>query len=121
MSMEDCFPHFDFDFNKIREYWKLTLGNYAAAKRYLQVVQKRLEYWTKEHGPWIDFDFAAKHLREDLHVSDTESHLVWLALQCRARLANEQRRKHPRSNGLGKTEEMGVGVRHSKDGQHDAI
>jgi hypothetical protein len=80
-SMEDCFPHYDFDFNKIREYWKLTLGNYAAAKKYLQVIQRRLEYWTKEQGPWIDFDFAAKHLVDDLHVFDAESRLMWLASQ----------------------------------------
>lgn len=121
MSGEDAYPHFNFNVQRIREHWRLKLGNYAAAKKYLRVVQGRLEYWMQENGPWIDFDFAVKHLKEDLHLSDAESHLTWLSLRRRVRLANEQRRQLLPSYQIGETEELGVAVRLSHDGQHDAI
>jgi hypothetical protein len=121
MSTEDCFPHFDFDFHKIHEYWKLNLANYTAARKYLRVVQRRLEYWIQERGPWIDFDFAAEHLKKDLHVSDAESQLMWVALQRRVRIANAQRRELLPSQPHAETEDIGMGVRLSRDGQHDAI
>jgi hypothetical protein len=120
MSNEDFFPHFDFDFRKIHDHWKVKLGNYAAGKKYLDVVQKRMEYWMQECGPWMDFDCAVTRLKQDLHLSDVESRLTWLALRRRASLANEQRRQ-PLSPRFGETQEIVVAVRRSVDGQHDAV
>ena len=90
MSNEDRYPHFDFNFQKIREHWKATLGNYQAASEYLHVVERRLRYWLQERGSWVEFDFAAKHLEEDLGLKDVESRLIWLALRHRVQLDNEQ-------------------------------
>ena len=120
MIKEDCYPHFDFNFQKIREHWKVKLGNYAAAKEYLDVVDKRLQYWLHECGSWIDFDFAVKHLKEDLNLCEVESRLAWMSLRHRLRLANEQRRRLAPARRRD-AEEINVEVKLSSDGKHDAI
>ena len=94
MGNDDRYPHFDFNFQKIHEYWKVTLGSHQAAQEYLRVVARRLEYWLQERGSWIDFEFAAKHLEEDLALKDVESQLTWLALRHRVQLANEQQARY---------------------------
>jgi len=93
MSNEDRFPHFDFNFRLIRMHWETTLGCYGAAAEYLQVLERRLQYWLQELGSWIDYEFAARHLEEDLGLTDVESRLTWLALTHRLRLAREQQRR----------------------------
>ena len=120
MIKEDCYPHFDFNFQKIRDHWKVKLGNYAAAKEYLDVVDKRLQYWLHECGSWIDFDFAVKHLKEDLNLCEVESRLAWMSLRHRLRLANEQRRRLAPARRRD-AEEINVEVKLSRDGKHDAI
>ena len=121
MIKEDCYPHFEFNFQKIRDHWKVKLGNYAAAKEYLDVVDKRLQYWLHECGSWIDFDFAVKHLKEDLNLCEVESRLAWMSLRHRLRLANEQRRRLSPARRRHVAEEINVEVKLSSDGKHDAI
>ena len=121
MGNEDSFPHFDFNFEKIREHWKVTLGNYSAAAKYLRVVSKRLEYWLLELGSRIDFDLAVKLLREDLNLREAESHLVWLALRHRVRLTNEQRCRLARAHRQRDDEEIRVDIPLSSDGIHDEV
>ena len=121
MSSDDVFPHFDFNFQRIREHWNVTLGNVAAARKYLRVVGRRLEYWLAELEPWVDFDFAVKHLSEDLGIEDAESRLVWLALKHRVRLANAQRRQFPAARHEGSDYDIHVEVPISSDGTHDKV
>lgn len=121
MSSDDVFPHYDFNFQRIRERWKGTLGNVAAAKKYLRVVSKRLEYWLAELGPWVEFDFAVKRLRENLDIEDGESCLVWLALRHRVRLANAQRRQFVAVRGGERDYDIHVDVPISSDGTHDKV
>ncbi len=121
MSNEDRYPHFDFNFQKIAEYWKVTLGNYEAARAYLDIVEKRLQYWLQERGSWIDYGFAAKHLEEDLDIRDVESRLTWLALKLRVKLANEQlERLAPQNRGSDK-DVLPIEVKLSADGRHDVV
>jgi hypothetical protein len=119
MSSDDVFPHFDFNLPRISEYWKGTLGNVAAAKMYLRVVGKRLEHWLAALGPWVDFDFAVKRLREDLGIEDAESRLVWLALKHRVQLANTQRRQF--ADVRHEDYDLHVDVPVSSDGTHDKV
>lgn len=121
MSSDDVFPHFDFNVQRISEYWKGTLGNVAAAKKYLRVVGKRLGYWLAELGPWVDFDFAVRHLTEDLDIEDAESRLVWLALRHRVRLANAQRRQVAATRNEEGDYDIHVEVPISSDGAHDKV
>ena len=121
MSSEDVYPHFDFNFQRIHEHWKCSLGNAAAATRYLRVVSKRLEYWLLEQGTWIDFEFALKHLKEDLDISDGESCLVWLALRRRVGLANTQRRQLPPGESRKDAGDLFTDVPFSSDGIHDKV
>ena len=118
MENGDLYPHFDFNSKKIREHWYQHLGNCAEAEEYLRVVERRLEYWLLDCGPWIDFDFAKKHLEADLSREDAESHLVWLALEHRVRIANEQRNP---SGSAPMPAETGISVPLSCDGVHDAV
>ena len=120
MSGGDCYPDFDFDFRKIREYWKGTLGNYEAVREYLRIVGKRLKYRLQELGSWIDFEVAAKHLQEDLHLRNAEAYLEWKALNHRVHLANVQRRQLSAVDRKG-GEEVRVEVKRSSDGKHDAV
>ena len=119
MSNDDVFPHYDFNLQRIREHWKGTLGNFAAAKKYLRVVSKRLEYWLADLGPWVEFDFAVKRLREDLCMDDAESQLVWFALRRRVRLANAQRRQVATAHR--EECDCDVHVPMSSDGTHDKV
>ena len=121
MSNEDCYPHFDFNFRKIREHWKVNLGNQAEAEEYLRVVEKRLKYWLQECGSWIDYDFAVKHLQKDLNFREVESRLTWMSLKHRLRLANEQRRRLSPAHRRRDAEEIKVDIKLSADGEHDAI
>lgn len=121
MIKEDCYPHFDFDFQKIREHWQLKLGNHAAAEEYLGVVEKRLLYWLQECGSWIDFDFAVEHLQKHLNLREVESQLTWMSLKHRLRLANEQRRRLSPAHRRRDEEEISVDIKPSADGKHDSI
>lgn len=121
LSSEDAYPDFDFNFQKIREYWTAKLGSFSGASRYLQVVNKRVEYWLQELGSWIDFDFAAKHLERDLGICDAESHLVWLALRRRVQLANEQRPRFASAHRPRDEEGLRVDIPLSSDGAHDRV
>jgi hypothetical protein len=121
MDDVDRYPHFNFDFQRIREYWTAKLASHTEAEEYLNVVQRRLEYWLAGCGSWIDFDFALRHLKEDLHVKDVESRLTWLALRRRARLGNEQRRRLSPGHRQREAEEVSVEVKVSEDGKHDAV
>ena len=121
MGSEDLYPHYDFNFPKIREHWKQKLGSSEEAEEYLRVVDKRLGYWLQECGTWIDFEFALKHVREDLDLRDAESHLTWLALRRRVRLANEQRKRLSPSHPRQDVAELGIPIKISQDGAHDAV
>lgn len=121
MNNNDLYPHFDFNFKKIRNHWKLEIGNYVEAVKYLRVVDKRLDYWLQECEPWIDFDFAMKRLEEDVNLRDAENHLTWLALRRRAKLANEQRKRRSHSVPMKEGSEMGILIKVSRDGTHDAV
>ena len=121
MSKEDCYPHFDFNFQNIREYWKVNLGNHVEAEEYLGVVEKRLQYWLQECGSWIDFDFAVEHLQKDLNLREVESRLTWMCLKHRVRLANEQRRRLSPVHRRRDAKEIKVDIKLSADGEHDAI
>jgi hypothetical protein len=121
MCNEDCYPHFNFNFQKIREYWKVNLGNHVEAEEYLGVVEKRLQYWLQECGSWIDFDFAVEHLQKHLNLREVESRLIWMSLRHRLRLANEQRRRLSPARRRSDEEEIRVDIKPSADGKHDAI
>ena len=121
MSSEDVYPHFDFNFQRIRGHWRDTLGNYSAAAKYLSVVSRRLEYWLRDLGSWIDFDFAVRHLNEDLNLCEAESHLVWLALRHRVRLTNQQRSRLAPADSRRDHAELPVDVPLSSDGIHDRV
>ena len=54
---------------------------------------RRLQCWLQEQGSWIDHEFAAGHLEEDLGLNEVESRLTWLAFTHRLRLAREQERR----------------------------
>ena len=121
MSSEDIYPHYGFNFQSIHEHWKSTLGNVEAATKYLRFVSKRLQYWLLELGKWIDFDLAMTHLKEDLHVSDAESRLVWLALRRRVTLANMQRRRLLPGERVKDGDHLHADVPLSSDGIHDKV
>jgi hypothetical protein len=121
MSNEDRFPHFDFKFRKIHEHWKTTLGCYRVAAEYLQVLERRLHYWLQEQGSWIDYEFAARHLEEDLGLTEVESRLTWLALTHRLRLAREQHRRLAPRNRHRDEDGIFVKVKLSSDGVHDTV
>ncbi len=121
MGSEDLYPHYDFNFPKIREHWKQKLGSGEEAEEYLRVVDKRLGYWLQECGTWIDFEFALKHVGEDMDLRDAESHLTWLALRRRVRLANEQRKRLSPSHPRQDVAELGIPIKISQDGSHDAV
>jgi hypothetical protein len=121
MNAEDRYPHFDFNFKLIRQYWTTELGNYMDAKRYLRIVGKRLGYWLQNLGSWIDFSFAIEHAREDLHLSDVESNLTWLALRRRVKWGNQQKSMLPLRERERETCGVGVKVQISEDGIHDAV
>ena len=121
MGNEDHYPHFDFNFQEIREYWKVTLGSHQAAQAYLRVVARRLGYWLQERGSWIDYEFAAKHLEEDLALKDVESQLTWLALRHRVQLANEQQASMALRHRGRDADGILIEVKRSSDGRHDAV
>lgn len=121
MIREEPFPVFDFDFQKIREHWKLELGDYEAAAEYLEGVERRLHSWLQGLGDWIDFDFAARHLREDLHLSQVESHLRWLVLKHRARLANEARKRLASADGWRESEQPHAQLEFSAHGKNGEV
>jgi hypothetical protein len=121
MGNEDHDPHFDFNFQKIREYWKVTLGSHQAAQEYLRIVARRLGYWLQERGSWIDFEFATKHLEEDLALKDIESQLTWLALRHRVQLANEQQASMALRHRGRDADGILIEVKRSSDGRHDAV
>ena len=112
--------HFDFDFREIRHYWLETLANHAAAVRYLDAVEARLQQWLKDLGPWIDFDFAVRRLQQDLDLQQVRSHLTWLAFRHRLRLASEEKKRLAR-DPRWHDEEIRVEVALSADGRHDAV
>jgi len=118
---EGSHPLFDFNFQKIREHWMQKLGNHAAAAEYLDVVDVRLQRWLEALGPWIDFDFAVKHLEEDLYLCQVESHLTWLAYRHRLRLANEEKKRLSRDHHWRSEGEKQIEVKASADGRHDAV
>jgi hypothetical protein len=121
MSNEDRYPHFDFNFRRIREHWTTTLGCYRAAAEYLRVVERRIRYWLQEQGSWIDYEFAARHLEEDLGLKDTEGRLTWLALRHRLHLANEQQRRLAPRHRRRDADGILIEVRQSSDGVHDQV
>ena len=121
MSNEDRFPHFDFDFRRIRDHWETTLGCYRAAAEYLRVVERRLQHWLQEQGSWIGYEFAARHLEEDLGFSDVESRLTWLALTHRLRLAREQQCRLASGNRRRDAGGILIEVKLSSDGFHDTV
>jgi hypothetical protein len=121
MKTEHQFPHFNFDFQRIRAYWVSELQGCAEARAYLRVVQKRLEYWIADLGAWIDFEAAEKHVREDLHMEDAASVLTWLSLKRRVRLGNQERRKLDPSAVQREPDAVSAEVRLSSDGLHDAV
>jgi hypothetical protein len=121
MSNEDRFPHFDFNFRRIRVHWKTTLGCYGAAAEYLQVLERRLQYWLQEQGSWIDYEFAARHLEEDLGLTEVESRLTWLALTHRLRLVREQQRRLAPRDRRRDADCILIEVTPSSDGQHDTV
>jgi len=121
MSNEDRFPHFDFNFRRIREYWRMTIGCYREAAVYLRVLEQRLRSWIQEQGSWVDYEFAAKHLEEDLGLSDVESRLTWLALRHRLCLANEQKRRLAPRHRRRDSDGILIDVRQSSDGIHDPV
>jgi hypothetical protein len=113
-------PHLDFNFGRIRGYWREKLDSYAAAAAYLEAVDTRLQKWLRELGPWIDFDFAVTRLQEDLELQQVRSHLTWLAFRHRLRLANDQRKRLSRDPSW-RDEDIRVEVAVSADGMHDAV
>ena len=121
MSNEDRYPNFNFDFQRIHEHWKVTLGYYQASEEYLHVVERRLKYWLYECGSWVDFGFAAKHLKEDLGLTDIESRLTWLALKHRVQLANKQHRRLGPRHHQRDAQSILSEVKQSSDGTHDAV
>ena len=120
MSGESLNPDFDFNFRKIHDHWRQTLANHAAAEKYLQVVEACLQKWLEGLGPWIDFELAAKHLREDLELSQVESHLSWVASRHRLLLTREEKKRLAREDAWPE-EEMRVDIKLSADGRHDAV
>ena len=120
MNRESLNPCFDFNFRKIHDHWRHRLANHAAAEKYLEAVEARLQQWLEGLGPWIDFEFAVKHLREDLDLSQVESHLSWVASRHRLRLAREERKRLSRDDAW-REEEMRVDIKLSADGRHDAV
>jgi len=121
MSNEDRFPHFSFNFRRIREHWRMTLGCYREAAIYLRILERRLRSWLHEQGSWVDYEFAAKHLEEDLGLRDIESRLTWLALRHRLCLANEQKRRLAPGHRRRDYEGILIDVRQSSDGIHDPV
>jgi len=121
VSGDGSYPHFDFEFRKIHEHWKEKLASHSAAARYLEVVNARLQSWLEGLGPWIDFDFAVKHLQEDLDLCQVESHLNWLASLHRLRLAKEEKKRLSRGDRWGEEPERPLEIKLSADGRHDAV
>ena len=110
-------PHFDF--LRIRRHWG-GLADHAAAARYLDSVDAKLQRWLRKLGPWIDFDFAVRRLQRDLGLWQVKSHLTWLAFRRRLQLATEEKRRLTRDPGW-RDEEIRVEVALSADGRHDAV
>jgi hypothetical protein len=121
VSHEGSYPHFDFNFQKIREHWTQKLANHADAAEYLESIDARLQSWLKALGPWIDFVFAVQHLQEDLDLCQVESHLTWLASRHRLRLTNEEKKRLSRDHHWRDEGEIRVEVKLSADGRHDAV
>ena len=121
MSDEGSYPHFDFNFQKIRGHWTKKLANHADAAEYLESIDVRLESWLKALGPWVDFDFAVQHLQEDLDLCQVESHLSWLASRHRLRLTNEEKKRLSQDHHWRGEREILVEVKLSADGRHDAV
>jgi hypothetical protein len=121
MSRRRSYPHFDLNFCKIHEHWRKKLADYTAAAKYLDTVNTRLQRWLEGLGPWVDFDFAMKHLQEDLDLCEVESHLNWLASLHRLRLAKEEKKRLSRGECWGEKQQRPVEIKISSDGRHDAV